>query len=145
VRLSATVGVIGQGRLVFVQRFVQRKEGFAGGVKIELESDRIPTNATGLLPKGRSNALGGNDDAISLMWGSMLDQGVWAEVKVGGEYLKLFSEQSPLGVQASVYNANAKNWVAPSEAVDDIEQARTEQQHTLRTICVASPTRNCLS
>jgi hypothetical protein len=54
----------------------------------------------------------------------MLDEGVWAEVKVGGEHLNLFSEQSALGVQASVYNVNAKNWVAPSEAVDDIEQGK---------------------
>ena len=54
----------------------------------------------------------------------MLDQGVWAEVKVGGEHLRLFSEQSALGVQASVYNVNAKNWIAPSEAVDDIEEGK---------------------
>lgn len=54
----------------------------------------------------------------------MLDQGVWAEIKVGEEHLRLFSEQSALGVQASVYNVNAKNWIAPSEAVDDIEQGK---------------------
>ena len=42
----------------------------------------------------------------------MLDEGVWAEVKVGGEHLRLFSEHSALGVQASVYNVNAKNWIA---------------------------------
>jgi hypothetical protein len=42
-------------------------------------------------------------------------QGVWAEVKVGGEHLRLFSEHNALGVQASVYNVNAKNWIAPSE------------------------------
>ena len=54
----------------------------------------------------------------------MLDQGVWAEVKVGGEHLRLFSEQNALGVQASVYNINAKNWIAPSEAVEDIEQGK---------------------
>jgi hypothetical protein len=54
----------------------------------------------------------------------MLDQGVWAEVKVGGEHLRLFSERSALGVQASVYNVNAKNWIAPSEAMDDIEQGK---------------------
>jgi hypothetical protein len=54
----------------------------------------------------------------------MLDQGVWAEVKIGGEHLRLFSEQSALGVQASVYNVNAKNWIAPSESVDDIEQGK---------------------
>ena len=29
-----------------------------------------------------------------------------------------------MGVQASVYNVNAKNWIAPSEAVDDIEQGK---------------------
>jgi hypothetical protein len=55
---------------------------------------------------------------------SMLDQGVWAEVKVGGEHLRLFSEQSALGVHASVYNVSAKSWIAPSEAVDDIEQGK---------------------
>lgn len=54
----------------------------------------------------------------------MLDQGVWAEVKVGGEHLRLFSEQSALGVHASVYNVNGKIWIAPSEAVDDIEQGK---------------------
>jgi hypothetical protein len=59
------------------------------------------------------------------MWGSfMLDQGVWAEVKVGSEHLRLFSEQNAQGVQASVYNVNAKNWIAPSEAVEDIEQGK---------------------
>jgi hypothetical protein len=54
----------------------------------------------------------------------MLDEGVWAEVKLGGEHLRLFSEHSALGVQASVYNVNAKNWIAPSEVVDDIEQGK---------------------
>jgi hypothetical protein len=55
---------------------------------------------------------------------SMLEQGVWAEVKVGGEHLRLFSEENALGVQASVYNVNAKKWIAPSESVDDIEQGK---------------------
>lgn len=54
----------------------------------------------------------------------MLDEGVWAEVKVGREHLRLFSEQNALGVQASVYNVNTKNWIAPSEAVEDIEQGK---------------------
>jgi hypothetical protein len=54
----------------------------------------------------------------------MLDEGVWAEVKVGAEHLRLFSEHGALGVQASVYNVKAKNWVAPSEAVDDIDQGK---------------------
>ena len=54
----------------------------------------------------------------------MLDEGFWAEVKVDGEHLRLFSEHSPLGVQASVYNVIAKNWIAPSEPVSDIEQGK---------------------
>jgi hypothetical protein len=54
----------------------------------------------------------------------MLDEGVWAEVKVGGEHLRLFSEHNAIGVQASVYDVNAKRWIAPSEPVDDIEQGK---------------------
>ena len=54
----------------------------------------------------------------------MLDEGVWAEVKVGGEHLRLFSEHNAIGVQASVYNVKAKSWIAPSEAVDDIEEGK---------------------
>jgi len=37
-------------------------------------------------------------------------------------HLRLFSEDSPLGVQASVYTVTAKNWVSPSESVRDIEE-----------------------
>ena len=54
----------------------------------------------------------------------MLTEGVWAEVKVGAEYLRLFSEHNAQGVQASVYNVNTKSWIAPSEPVDDIEQGK---------------------
>ena len=54
----------------------------------------------------------------------MLIEGVWAEIKVGGEHLRLFAEHNAQGVQASVYNVNAKSWIAPSEAVDDIEQGK---------------------
>jgi hypothetical protein len=54
----------------------------------------------------------------------MLEEGVWAEVSVGGEHLRLFSEHNALGVQASVYDVNAKSWIAPSETVDDIEQGK---------------------
>lgn len=54
----------------------------------------------------------------------MLDDGVWAEVKVAGEHLRLFSEQNAQGVQASVYDVNAKKWIAPSESVDDIEEGK---------------------
>ncbi len=51
----------------------------------------------------------------------MLDRGVWAEVRVGREHLRLFSEHNAQGVQASVYNVTKKNWIAPSEPVDDTQ------------------------
>jgi hypothetical protein len=54
----------------------------------------------------------------------MLTDGVWAEVKVGNEHLRLFSEHNAQGVQASVYNVATKSWIAPSEPVDDIEQGK---------------------
>lgn len=54
----------------------------------------------------------------------MLTEGVWAEIKVGDEHLRLFSEHSAQGVQASVYNVNTKSWIAPSEPVEDIEQGK---------------------
>ena len=54
----------------------------------------------------------------------MLDQDICAEVKVGSEHLRLFSEQNAQGVQASVYNVNAKKWIAPSESVENIEQGK---------------------
>jgi hypothetical protein len=54
----------------------------------------------------------------------MLTEGVWAEVKVGGEHLRLFSEHNAQGVQASVYNVTANAWIAPSEPVDDIEDGK---------------------
>ena len=63
----------------------------------------------------------------------MLDEGIWAEVKVGGENLKLFSEQNALGLQASVYDVNAKKWIAPSEPVDDIEQGKEKATEYAKT------------
>ena len=54
----------------------------------------------------------------------MLDHGVWAEVKVGDEHLRLFAEHNALGVQASVYNVTAKKWILPSEPLDDLEKAK---------------------
>ena len=53
----------------------------------------------------------------------MID-GVWAEVEVGGEHLRLFSEHNAIGIQASVYNVKTRTWIAPSEAVDDVEQGK---------------------
>jgi hypothetical protein len=74
----------------------------------------------------------------------MLDEGVWAEIKIGSEHLRLFSEHNAQGVQASVYNVNAKQWIAPSEPVDDIEQGkeRAEQcakQYLLQAANVELP------
>jgi hypothetical protein len=54
----------------------------------------------------------------------MLQEGVWAEIKVGGEHLRLFSEHNAQGVQASVYNVQSKEWIAPSEVVDSIEDGK---------------------
>jgi hypothetical protein len=54
----------------------------------------------------------------------MLTDGVWAEVQVDNEHLRLFSEHNAQGVQASVYNVNTKSWLAPSEPVEDIEQGQ---------------------
>ena len=56
----------------------------------------------------------------------MLTEGVWAEVLVGKEHLRLFSEKNAQGTQASVYNVNTKSWIAPSEAVEDIEQGKNK-------------------
>ena len=54
----------------------------------------------------------------------MLTEGIWAEVEVAGEHLRLFSEQNAQGIQASVYSVNTRTWIAPSETVDDIEQGK---------------------
>ena len=58
----------------------------------------------------------------------MLTEGVWAQVEVGGERLRLFSEQNAQGIQASVYNVITKTWIAPSEPVDDIEQGKNRAE-----------------
>jgi hypothetical protein len=63
----------------------------------------------------------------------MLDRGVWAEVRVGREHLRLFSEHNAQGVQASVYNVTKKNWIAPSEPVDDIEHGKDRAAAHART------------
>ena len=63
----------------------------------------------------------------------MLDEGVWAEIKVAGEHLKLFSEHNALGVQVSVYDANAKKWIVPSEPVEDIEQGKEKAAEYAKT------------
>jgi hypothetical protein len=54
----------------------------------------------------------------------MLDEGVWAEMRVGNEHLRLFSERNASGVMTSVYNVKTKNWIAPSKLVVDIEQGK---------------------
>ncbi|MEQ1472488.1 MAG: hypothetical protein ABLQ96_01640 [Candidatus Acidiferrum sp.] len=54
----------------------------------------------------------------------MLDEGLWAEVKVGGEHIQLFAEHNAQGVQTSVYNVIAKNWISPSETVESLEQGK---------------------
>ena len=62
----------------------------------------------------------------------MLTEGVWAEIKVGDEHLRLFSEHNAQGVQASVYNVNTKSWIAPSEPVEDIEEGKEKAEEYAR-------------
>jgi hypothetical protein len=62
----------------------------------------------------------------------MLDDGVWAEIKVGGEHLRLFSENSAQGLQASVYNVATRTWIVPSEPVDDIEDGKGKAEEYAR-------------
>jgi hypothetical protein len=69
----------------------------------------------------------------------MLDEGLWAEVKIGGEHLRLFSEHNALGVQASVYDVNAKQWIAPSEPVEDIEQGKEKATEYARAYLKRGP------
>jgi hypothetical protein len=55
----------------------------------------------------------------------LLDQGVWAEIKVGDQHLpSICGAQCTRSVQASVYNVVAKTWIAPSEPVDDLAQGK---------------------
>jgi hypothetical protein len=56
----------------------------------------------------------------------MLAEGIWADVRVAGEHIQLFAERNALGVQASIYDVNAKKWIAPSEFVDDLQQAKNK-------------------
>ena len=69
----------------------------------------------------------------------MLDEGVWAEVKVGNEHLRLFAEHNAQGVQVSVYNVLSKTWIAPSEPVDNLEQGK-ERAEALATEYLRSVT-----
>jgi hypothetical protein len=58
----------------------------------------------------------------------MLTEGVWSEIRVGGECLQLFSENCAQGVLASVYNVKGKTWIAPSEPVDNIQQGKVKAE-----------------
>jgi hypothetical protein len=62
----------------------------------------------------------------------MLTGGVWAEVKVGGESLRLFSEHNAQGIQTSVYNVKTKTWIAPSELVNDINEGKDRAEELAR-------------
>lgn len=55
---------------------------------------------------------------------------------VNGERLRLFSENSPVGFQASVYNVTTKTWIAPSERVDDIEEGKDRAMEYARTYLI---------
>ncbi len=68
----------------------------------------------------------------------MLDDGVWAEIKVGGEHLRLFSEHNAQGLQASVYNVTTKTWIVPSEPVDNIEDGKDKAEGYARAYLEAA-------
>ena len=73
----------------------------------------------------------------------MLTDGVWAEVQVDKEHLRLFSEHNAQGVQMSVYNVNTKSWLAPSEPVEDIEQGKEKAAEYARDYLKMPQIRNC--
>jgi hypothetical protein len=56
----------------------------------------------------------------------MLREGVWSEIRVGGECLRLFSEDCAQGVLSSVYNVKGKIWIAPSEPVESMQQGKVK-------------------
>ena len=70
-------------------------------------------------------------------------EGVWAEVLVGKEHLRLFSEKNAQGTQASVYNVNTKSWIAPSEAVEDIEHGKDKTTECAGDTLGMSRTQSC--
>jgi hypothetical protein len=54
----------------------------------------------------------------------MLAEGFWTEIQIGGEHLRLFSEESPQGFQASVYNMKTKTWLMPSVSANSVEHGK---------------------
>ena len=60
----------------------------------------------------------------------MLDEGVWAEVKVGSEELRLFSERNAQGVQISVYNVTRRAGLRLPKRLTTLSRARREQKST---------------
>jgi len=67
----------------------------------------------------------------------MLEQGVWAEVIVGDEHLRLYSEQTPSGVQSSVYNVRNRSSLHPRRWMTS-NKGRIVRRDTLLLICGAS-------
>ncbi len=63
----------------------------------------------------------------------MLDEGLLGRSQSWWRKPKLFSEQNALGLQASVYDVNAKKWIAPSEPVEDIEQGKEKATEYAKT------------
>jgi hypothetical protein len=61
-----------------------------------------------------------------------LDEGVYAEVKVGSEHLRLFSEQNAQGVQASVYNRQCQEMDCPFGIRRQYRTRQTESSHLRR-------------
>ena len=60
----------------------------------------------------------------------MLDEGVWAEVRLGNEHLRLFSERNASGVMTSVYNVKNKNWIALPNSSMTVSKVNRERRLT---------------
>jgi CheY-like chemotaxis protein len=87
---------------------------------------------TRLIPVVLLTSLNSDSDRIhGIMCGADEFLNKPAEVKAGGQHIRLFSEENALGVQASVYNVNAKNWIAPSESVMTSNREKTKRRNTL--------------
>ena len=56
------------------------------------------------------------------------EDSVCAEVRAGGTYIRLFSENTAGGVKISVFDVDSREWIARFQAADDIEQGKKQAE-----------------
>jgi len=56
------------------------------------------------------------------------EDSVCAEVRAGGTYIRLFSENTAGGVKISVFDVDSREWIARFQAADDIEQGKKKAE-----------------